>query len=164
MPRASLGFDPLDLMVIAIDQCDPLPPVLRVPPLRLIKHPAHDHRGVLDDAGHRPLVASLGCRLRDPLWPSDENVGGRARDRGHVVHTADLRHPFAVALLAFGQPRRQLGTGPGRRLAGLLTQGLRPHHYPHAVAGDDDYVAGIDLNKGPLSVEMVKVSPRCDDG
>src|SRR5664279_4703339 len=66
-------------------------------------------------------LAALGVVAR-------QDVGRAARDRGDVVDRADLRHPFAVALLTFGQPGGELRVGVGGGLRGRWPERVRAHH------------------------------------
>jgi hypothetical protein len=57
---AGLELDPLDLMVGAVDQCDPGAAVFGVAPLGFLEDPLDHLGGGLDDAGRQPLI----CRDR----------------------------------------------------------------------------------------------------
>lgn len=105
--RAGFGGDAVDLVVVAVDHCDPVAAVLGVAALRLVKQPADDARGVLHDARGQPLVLGgrsvrRGGALR---VVGGQDVGRCAQYGRDVVDGANLGHPLAVALLALAQPR-----------------------------------------------------------
>jgi hypothetical protein len=63
--RARLGTDPIDLVVVPVDERDPGALVFGVPALRLVEAAADDKRGICHDGGHQPLGGGL-CPVGDP--------------------------------------------------------------------------------------------------
>ena len=53
-----LGFDSLDLVVVAVHERDPGAAVFGIAPVGLLEDVFDDGAGVLDDAGAQPLVGS----------------------------------------------------------------------------------------------------------
>jgi hypothetical protein len=119
---SGLLLDPIDLVVVAIDQRDPRALALRVAPLCLLKHLRDHDRRVVGDARRQPLVLGLGpfAGGLTLLTCGGQDVGRRTLDGGDLVHGADLRHPFAATLLALRQPGLELLLGVLGLLAGLL--------------------------------------------
>ena len=108
-----LGFDPLDLVVVAVHERDPGSAVLGVASVCLPEDVFDDGAGVLDDAGAQPLV----CRDRSGGGPvvvvAGEDVSRGAGCRGCVVDGADLGHSLAAGLLGARQPGFGLGARAG---------------------------------------------------
>jgi hypothetical protein len=102
--RVRLGLDPVDLVVVAVDERDPGPSVGGVAPAGLVEELADDRRGVLDHTRGQPLALRLRSRRRGLTLGVclGQDVARRARGGRCVVDGADLRDPFAVALLALG--------------------------------------------------------------
>src|SRR5664280_2866642 len=107
------GSAAVDLVVGAVDERDPGAGVVRVPALGLVEDGGHHARRFLDHAGGEPLVAGRrpGGDLGAVGAAARKDVGRGAHDGCRVVDGAQFGHAFAVALLALGQPGRQLGGG-----------------------------------------------------
>jgi len=106
--------DPIDLVVVPVDERDPAALVLGVPALRLVDDAADDRGSIIDDAGHQPLVGAHRSRrsLAAFLLGRGQDVGRLARGRRGVVDGADLGDARAVAKAipypgqrSSGQPR-----------------------------------------------------------
>src|SRR5450756_1829452 len=72
-----------------------------------------------------------------------KDVGRGAHDGCRVVDGAQFGHAFAVALLALGQPGRQLGGGLRGGPGGGRAQRLGAHHDALAVGREGQHVARI---------------------
>ncbi len=99
------GFDPCDLVGVAVHQRDPGALVDGVSALGFVEDAADHFGGIVDNAGGEPLVSRLGrgrafVRVRGcdhVVWAAD---AGRS-----VVYGADLGHALSIAFLALGQAR-----------------------------------------------------------
>jgi hypothetical protein len=162
-----LGGDPVDLMVVAVDEGDPGALVLGVAAGGLVEDRGDDVGGGVGDADGEPLVP--GDRSRGPAWggrllvggggPVDgvggDDVAGLAYLGGDGVDGADLGHALAVAFLSSGQPGGQLAAGRG--LGGGLAQPIGAHDHARGVGGQDQHVPVGDLGGAALGVEVVHV-------
>src|SRR5450759_2558501 len=87
-----------------------------------------------------------------------KDVGRDAHDGCRVVDGAQFGHAFAVALLALGQPGRQLGGGLRGGPGGGRTQRLGAHHDALAVCREGQHVARIGGRRQLAGgVEIVEV-------
>jgi len=87
-------------------------------------------------AANRIYVQRGGAAVR-------KDVGRGAHDGCRVVDGAQFGHAFAVALLALGQPGRQLGGGLRGGPGGGRAQRLGAHHDALAVGREGQHVARI---------------------
>src|SRR5664279_2311824 len=108
------------------------------------------------------LLRATGPAVAWRRWVSvaRQDVGRAARDRGDVVDRADLRHPFAVALLTFGQPGGELRVGVGGGLRGRWPERVRAHHDALAVTRQRQDVVWVAARRCALAVEGVEVHGR----
>jgi hypothetical protein len=140
-----LGLDALDLVVVAVDQRDPVTGVLGVAAVGLGEDLSDDACGVIYDAGRQPLV--LGRRWGDRGVAlgliGGHDVRGGARGRGGVVDGADLGHALAVAFLAFGQPCLELVLRVGGLPSCGRSERVVAHHHALAVTRDDQRVTTV---------------------
>ncbi len=161
---AGLGLlvDPVDLVLVAVDERGPRALVGGVAALGLVEDLADDGRGVIDDAGCHPLAGgdrpgngglALGV-------VGGQHVSRGAYDRGGVIDGANLRHPLAPSLLALGQPGLQLGSRLLGLPAGLLAQRAREHHHPLPVAREHQHAPGLPAGASALGVEALEVDRR----
>jgi hypothetical protein len=97
------GVDPVDLVVVAIDQRDPGPRVGGVAAVGIVEEVADDGGGVVGDAGGQPFVRRDRCLDRSSIvGAAGEDVVGAAHDGFGVVDGADLGQAFAVSFLPSG--------------------------------------------------------------
>ena len=162
-PRArGLGLDLADLVVVTVDERDPGARVVAIAALRLVEDVRDDLGRAIDDAGSQPLaLGDRGPGRGGPLVVG----GGQHVDRGarrgrRVVDGADLGQSLAVALLALGQTRSELGLAAGRRLGGRRAQRVMAHHDAVAVTGQHQHVAVVGRGALALGVEGVEVDRR----
>src|SRR5450756_3074658 len=88
-----------------------------------------------------------------------KDVGRGAHDGCRVVDGAQFGHAFAVALLALGQPGRQLGGGLRGGAGGGRAQRLGAHHDALAVGREGQHVARIGGRRQLAGgVEIVEVA------
>src|SRR4029450_383602 len=119
------GLDPVDLVVVAVDQRDPSTRVGGVAAVGFVEEAADDGGGVVGDAGGQPLVRrdrGLGRLLGVGVLAAGEDVGGGAHDRVGVVDGADPGQGVAGAVVALGQRRGQLRGGRGCGFGGGRAQ------------------------------------------
>ncbi len=108
---AGFGLDAVDLVVVAVDQCDPVAPMVRVASFGFVEDAGDDLGGVVDHAGGQPLVLGFRCRRRGVLAAfAGEHVGGLAGHGLQVVDGADLSHYAARAIMRPGS-RKALSQG-----------------------------------------------------
>ena len=102
-------------------------------------------------AANRIYVQRGGVAVR-------KDVGRGAHDGCRVVDGAQFGHAFAVALLALGQPGRQLGGGLRGGPGGGRAQRLGAHHDALAVGREGQHVARIGGRRQLAGgVEIVEV-------
>ena len=96
------GLDPVDLVVVPIDERDPGPRMVGVAPLGLLEDLADDLGGIVGDGRGEPFALGPGAlfRVLALALAGGQDVARAARSGGCVVDGADLRDPLAVALLA----------------------------------------------------------------
>jgi len=107
---------------------------------------------------HLPVAAGAGAGVAVWLAAGGQDVGGSAGGWGGVVDAADFGHAFAVAFLAFGQPRRQLGGGLGRGCGCGGAQRVGAHDDAFAVTGQHEHVARAGPGGLAAFVEVVEVA------
>ena len=154
-----LHLDAVDLVVVAIHECDPGARVLGVAALSFVEDAADHRGGVFHHARSHPLIGGGGRRDRvaSLVVVTGQDVRRRTRRRGDLIDAADLGHAFAAALLTLGDTGEKFGRGASGGLGGGGTQGLGTHHDALAVAGEDERIGGVSGGAGAGGVELLEV-------
>ena len=113
-------MDPLDLVVVAVDERHPGALMVGVAAVGLVEDLGDYRRGVIDNACGQPFVVCDGPWFGGSALGvgGGQDVQGCSRRGCCVVEGANLGQSFTVALLALGQAGGQLGRGLGRRPLG----------------------------------------------
>ena len=133
VPGSGVGFDLVDLVVVAVDRGDPGLFVVGVAAVGLVEDRRDDLCGGVGDAVGEPLADSFWSGgLRGGAVGVTGGGGGQgddvrwgARCWDDLVDRADLGHAFTVAFLPFGQSGAVEHQPAGQFLAGGRLRGGR---------------------------------------
>ena len=154
-----LGFDALDLVVVAVDEREPGAAVFGVAPVGFVEDAADHGGGGFDDAGGQPLVGrDRSRRGLSPAGRSWARMSAAVRGAGVASYTAPIS---AIRLwLSFSAAdSRVLGFGPARARAGggLGAQRVGAHHDPLAVGREHQQLVRFGPLRSPGLVEVLEV-------